>query len=304
MGLQVTDIVARCLAYLSKTTADTLPTGATVWLVDAIQGALGEMRDAAPGLFRKKTGGILLAKATQSVTLTQGAGITLTTTVGNLNTARFPGGMSDYTIQAVSGTSASIVPAWEGAGVAVTATIWNDAWEASDGAAFSDCEITAVRVNGQPVEKVASREAAESRWGVAANWGMNVPSARAECGTGDLPRYWWVERYAKKTYVCLYPMPTARANIEAELVLGWSDIAAADVVASTATFDLPDDVAREIWRPLAILRWSAAPLFANESAKVEIERQAVLARARLAAMAPKKRCAPAFGSAPIPVPME
>jgi len=305
MAHTVAQLAARCLSYSNFGSGDSanFPAGTTLHLSDAITGALGDIKRAAPGLFRRPLGGVLAAKVTTTAAVVNALA---TVTLGasgavNMNTLRITGGKSDYTIFAVSGTSGTISPAWEGTTGTFDCTRWNDSWLVNAGAAYQDGDVSQVKVNGVLIEQVGNRGMAESLWGTQNNYSQSQASERAETTT-DIPRYWWLERYLANTYVMFYPMPAVSVNVEALMTVGAGTVDASTVLTSDETFNLPDDVSGDIFRPLVIGRWRQSPMMANVKVETEVQRQTELAMAWLAKATPRKPLGAALCDPGVPEP--
>lgn len=292
MGLTVANNAERLLAYSAAQPGDTMPVGMLTALVDSIMGALGELREAAPGMFTFPKGGVLAAPATLSVSVSFADPTALTlgspgVVPGDLCTVRLAGGSVDSTIRDVTSNTGTISPGYEAVTsgtVTVTADVWHDAWQVADGGASVSDVGTVVRVGGVVLDPVQGRWQAESRMGQA-----NACSGRrVVTNANGKPCVWWLERYKEKTFVVVYPMPGARMPIEAQVVRGFTDLTTANVLTSTETYDLPEDVAREVWRPLAAQRFCATPFFTLTSAKDEVARQAAKAMEWIELRKPKK----------------
>ena len=291
MGLAVKNIAERLLDLTALTTSDTLPTGLARAIEDAIKGSIGEMRQANPGYFQSRKGGVLQPPTTTTAAMTTSARTTATLGVAPQNilcTARIAEMDCDVTITAINNLTATISPGWSGAANAtVTATLWHDAFLVSDGSDNANVGVVCT-TTGRDLERVSSRAQAQARMA------LDMNGRRRECAPGDTPRFFWIERSNATLYACVYPMPTARTPIEVMVEAGiaaeYED--AADVFTDDDTYHLSDAIAREILLPLAKLRFSASPFFRCAEAMDEIKRQGSLALDNMAKQKPKQRRLP------------
>jgi hypothetical protein len=293
--MEVADLAARCLALAEFLPTDTnLPVGAKAHILDAIMGGVDDMAREAPGLFEKSAGGVIVAPFTYSAAFDSANPNRLPLPVGydgtpEWGTIRIPGMACDAERTDEDGTYLYFAPSCELASATVSATIYGDVVSLG-----GETAKRAFFVNGHFVEPVASREAAESRWGYQSD------GARSTTQSNGWPAFWWTERSAcdSNELIGMYPMPAV--NWRARTIPGLESVREADVLTSAATFHIDDSMARDIWRPLVMQRITSAPWVKNESKSAEIGRQAQAALTTLRRMMPKTRRQFAFNDFPAP----
>lgn len=293
--MDVADLAARCLSLAEFLPTDTnLPKGAKAHILDAIMGGVDDMAREAPGFFEKSAGGVIVAPFVYSAAFSSSNPTRLPLPVGyegtpEWGTIRIPGMACDAERTSKDSTYLYFAPACELDSATVSATLYGDvvslAGESAKRTFF---------VNGHFVEPVASREAAESRWGYQSD------GARSTTQSNGWPAFWWTERSAgdSNELIGMYPMPAVRSNWLARTIPGLESVREADVLTSAATFNIDDRIARDIWRPLVMQRLTSAPWVKNDSKIAEIGRQAQIAMTTLRRMMPKSRRQFAFNDFP------
>lgn len=285
--MNIAAISKRLLGYAGILPTDTpLPPSTAEYLVDSISGAARDICKEAPGLLTKPVGGILTAPQTGTVTVAttgdnfSASGITLP---NSLCTVRITGMATDATLLR-DGSSSYLVPFYDpalSAPVTVAATVWHDAWKISPiTIAGNFMERMTVKVNGRLLDKVGDRDDAMARCG-------DTDQRRSVTSATGVPLYWWIERYLTEVYVCVYPMPGRRMGIESPLMRFTDLILEANVLTSTADLGFTEEVAADIWLPLAVKRWAAKPLMIARASDPQIKADYDEAMAKLAKLRPK-----------------
>lgn len=309
MSLRVTDLSARLLAYRDLLIGSTMPTGATLWLVDAIGGAIGEMLAAAPALFHWGKGGVFRAPATVGVTVDASLNNTLAVATNGIIpgfgcTLRI-GALQDFTVQSYVHPVCVISPGYQGTlGSVLTATVWHDAFAVPS---IRVNDRTTVLINGHVADRVANREQA-MRGQLDIVPTVAAPGVswtqRTQTGPNDWPRFWWLERDIATAggpeYLCVYPMPAVAMALEIKGTWQVSDLSPSTVLTDTTSFGLNERLAQDVWLPLAVKRWRACPLMANINCGPEIEVQSVKALEILASTLPKAPSIPGWNELPGP----
>ena len=297
--LTVAQISARLLSYPAIAVADALEAnyvGLRGWLVDAILDAYGQIARKGGGKLEEPIGSVLKGPQTVSVTIDAAtpAAIVIGTAgiiPNDLCTLRIPQASCDCTIKAIAGNglSGAIAPGYDGISTGTftgTATVWHDAWKISDGLTVRN-EGTRLRVGGRELERVNSRDEAERLCGMDARGLPPGRGRRLVTLTQDLPRVWWVESYRASTFLCVYPMPGYAMPVEARVQLGGATIDEGNVLTSTETFGLTEEMSRLVWLPLAVDAFRRSPHMANSAVKEEIAAQVVRAYEILNKVGPK-----------------
>lgn len=288
MALAVSDIIKRLIALSKFTTADVVE-DCLREAGDAVHGAIDEIRSTAPGLFSRQIGATLTAPATVTATIAAATRdqVSLSATPPGAGCTVRIGGEPDMTLWDVSGSNAKLVPGYaadiSGASAAVSAIVYHDAYKVADGGSTVAEMGTLVKVNGEELIRVGSREHAEEEYGRESDDHRSVTT-----GT-DRPRCWWLERRGTDTFVVVYPLPGRRMALEVDAVRGIAEVAQASLTTSNEHFNLAEHYRRQLWLPLAKLRFSASPFFANEKMLPEVERQGSEAKRLLEDLKPKKR---------------
>ena len=280
------DIAKRLLEYPAIAVADApsfTPTSPNNSIKDAIFGALGEVYAEAPQQFRTYYPAQLAAPRTGTATpenenLTYaGVGI------GLLNTVRIPGNGYDSTVIFRDDDAYIVTPPSKSTlGSDLTITIFNDAVALPS---TYDGVGNTVRLNNRLLTKVGSRDDAERR----------ISTGGRENPEGE-PMLWWEDKHKGIAYVRVWPMPDAEYALSISVRYAAAAVADNAIYTSTETFDLEAEIMRDIVLPLAVERFQASPLFANPRSREQIEKSAMLARQKLAALTPGREADPPFGS--------
>jgi len=296
-ALTIANHAKRLAAYAGHTPESaSAQTGMLTWIVDALLDAVSQIGNEGGGVFEEPLGSILKAPQTVGVTISASTPTTVTlATAGivpnDLCTLRIAKMNCDATIKALNGTAAQITPGFDGISTGTftgTATVWHDAWKISDGSNVRDAGMR-VRTKGIPLERVNSRDEAERLYGMDPMLaGPNIGGRRLETRAYDMPRCWWIEHYGSATFLLVYPMPGYLIPIESRVQLGITAIDETNVMSSSETYGLSDDLSRDVLRPLAIESFRNSPFMAAVTLGAETDRQVKRAREILDDIAPKK----------------
>ena len=284
--MNFSDIAKRLLEYPAIAVADApsfTPTSPNNSIKDAIFGALGEVYSEAPHQFRTYYPEQIKCPRTGTATpenenlVYAGIGIAI------LSTVRIPGNGYDSTIIARTDDDYITSPPTKSTiGDPLTITIFNDAVALPS---TYDGVGNTVRLNNRLLTKVGSRDDAERR----------ISTGGRENPEGE-PMLWWEDKHKGIAYVRVWPMPDAEYALSISVRYAAAAVADNAIYTSTETFDLEAEIMRDIVLPLAVERFQASPLFANPRSREQIEKSAMLARQKLAALTPGREADPPFGS--------
>lgn len=284
--MNFSDIAKRLLEYPAIAVADApsfTPTSPNNSIKDAIFGALGEVYSEAPHQFRTYYPAQIKGPRTGSAEPENESFVYAGTAIGVFNTVRIPGNGYDSTVINQSGSDYAVTPPSKTTTTGVvTITIFNDAVALPT--TYEGVGNT-VRLNNRLLTKVGSRDDAERR----------ISTGGRENPEGE-PRLWWEDKHKGIAYVRLWPMPDAEYALSISVRYAAAAVADNAIYTSTETFDLEAEIMRDIVLPLAVERFQASPLFANPRSREQIEKSAILARQKLAALTPGREADPPFGS--------
>lgn len=241
----------------------------------ALTQAVQEARKLNPGVFVQRPGIVLRAPMSGTITVTQySATVTLGTLPAPPNdgcTIRIDGGLdNELNVTATPGTY-QLAREHEGASGTVNAMLWHDCWMPADGTTY-EAVLGDVRANGRPVGVANSADDLDA-FRLFSDFGQ-VQMARtrtAGCVRAVLVEQ-WASPFAKKiqTRLRFGPMPEAATVVAADLVVAAPAFTAANILSTTLTFQIPQQLDETLLFPIALKKFSMCPVF---RAGAEIRRE-------------------------------
>lgn len=257
-------------------------TNATAWekasIALCMTQAVQEARKINPSIFTRRVGTVLQAASSGTVTVTQ---FSTAATLGTLVvpndgcTVRISSGLDNELDQNPNDSSYKLRRPHEGASGSQTAQIWNDCWVVDDGTSYEGV-LGTVTANGRPIEQVRSADQLD-RYRLINDYGQ--PTYARLRTTGIIAAVMceqWASPFVQKiqTRLRFAPMPASITTIEADLVVAAPKFAAADLVSTSLTFQIPQQIDELLLFPLAMKRMMAQPTFrAPKETRAELEEQ-------------------------------
>ncbi|MEP6671711.1 MAG: hypothetical protein ABJF10_21300 [Chthoniobacter sp.] len=240
--------------------------------------AAQEARKINPSLFARRVGTVLKPAASGTITVTQ---FDTAATLGTLVvpndgcTVRIASGLDNELNLDPGGASYALRRPHEGASGSQTAQIWNDCWVVDDGTTYGGV-LGTVTANGRPIEQVRSAEQLD-RFRLINDYGVpTYARLRTQGIIAAVMCEQWASPFVKKvqTRLRFAPMPASLTSIEADLVIAAPRFSSADILSTSITFQIPQQIDELLLFPLAMKRMMAQPTFrAPKETRAELEEQ-------------------------------
>jgi len=240
--------------------------------------AVQEARKINPSLFTRRVGTVLQAAASGTITVTQ---FSTAATLGTLVvpndgcTVRIASGLDNELNQNPGDSSYKLRRPHEGASGLQTAQIWNDCWVVDDGTTYESI-LGTVTANGRPIEEVRSANQLD-RYRLINDYGQPTYARLRTTGiVAAVLCEQWASPFVNKvqTRLRFAPMPASLTTIEADLVIAAPKFSSTDIVSTSITFQVPQQIDELLLFPLAMKRLMAQPTFrAPAETRKELEMQ-------------------------------
>lgn len=240
--------------------------------------AVQEARKLNPSLFSRRVGTVLRAATSGTITVTQYA---TAATLGTLVvpndgcTLRIAQGLDNELDQNPSDSSYALRRPHEGSTGMQTAELWNDCWVVDDGTNYEGV-LGTVTADGRPLEEVRSANQLD-RFRLINDYGTPTYSRRRTTGiVAAVACEQWASPFVKRiqTRLRFAPMPASQTVIEADLIIATPTFTTANMIDTSITFQIPQQIDEYLLFPLAMKKFMASPMFrAPKETRAELDEQ-------------------------------